>query len=289
MLTISSFMPDMVKRFCKRALRWGAMILLAGNRVRCPVCGWRGRRFSDGSWHKRSICPGCRSDTRHRLLRACISYLPQFDADVFLAGKDILHFAPARPLRRIFRDVARRYVTADLVRADADLLLDISHMPTVASESYDRVIAFDVLEHVRDDRKAIREIHRVLRPGGVAILSVPQKDGSPTTYEDNNITSPEGRRAAFGEPAHLRVYGADFDRRVASRGFSVEAIDEGRFDAGTVHRHVLAPPKPSRHPLATNHRKIFFCRKRDLATGREEFGRTETDRVSSRVGSCFGI
>ena len=95
----------------------------------------------------------------------------------------------------------------------------------------------------------------------MAILSVPQKDGLLVTYEDKSITTREGRLKAFGETIHLRIYGADFVRRVASRGFAVEVVGEESFSPELLSRHVLKPPKPSPHPLATNHRKIFFCRK----------------------------
>ncbi len=268
-LAIRKLIPRRVKQICKRVLRRISMLLLSGDAVHCPVCDWKGRRLMDGGWHERSICPCCRSDTRHRLLKAGVLYLPQFHPDTFLAGKDILHFAPARPLQPFFRKVARRYVTADLERADVDLRLDIGGMEAVESESYDRLIAFDVLEHVQEDAKAIEEIHRILKPGGAAILSVPQKDGLLTTYEDPNITTPDGRRRAFGEPNHLRLYGADFEERVASRGFVVEVIDEGQFESEAVSRHVLKPPTPGRHPLATNHRKIFFCHKQNRSTAGE--------------------
>jgi len=49
---------------------------------------------------------------------------------------------------------------------------DLRHLP-FAAESFDLVLATDVLEHIDDDQLAVEEIHRVLRPGGTALLTVP--------------------------------------------------------------------------------------------------------------------
>ncbi|MCK4284543.1 MAG: class I SAM-dependent methyltransferase [Candidatus Brocadiae bacterium] len=249
-------------RKCRSLVRALRLRLLTGNGVHCPICDWKGTRFIAGKWRPMSICPQCASDIRHRLLMASFIYVPQFQSASFLLGKDILHFAPERHLQPFFRRVARKYATADLERAGVDLRFDISTMPTVRTESYDLVVACDVLEHVQDDQSALKEIHRVLKPLGTAVLTVPQKDNLRVTLEDPTITTPAGREKAFGEHNHLRIYGADFPLRVASAGFAVDTIGETSFSQSLVRRHVLRPVEYSQHPLATNHRKIFFCRKR---------------------------
>jgi SAM-dependent methyltransferase len=53
-----------------------------------------------------------------------------------------------------------------VIRADAIAL-------PVADEVLDLVVAFDVLEHIEDDKTAAHEIARVLRPGGAALIAVP--------------------------------------------------------------------------------------------------------------------
>jgi SAM-dependent methyltransferase len=143
--------------------------------------------------------------------------------------------------------------------------LDISNMKAVADKSFDLIIACDVLEHVPDDSAALREIHRVLTPNAWAILTVPQKDDLERTYEDPEIVTPIGRKEAFGQEDHLRIYGADFSDRIRLHGFLVTSVDERDFDAEVVKKHVLFPPVPSRHPLATNYRKVFFAQKKDVA------------------------
>jgi SAM-dependent methyltransferase len=103
-------------------------------------------------------------------------------------------------------------VSADLLRDDVDIKLDItnSHLP---DEQFDLICCGHVLEHVDDDRAAIREIYRMLKPGGRALIMVPIIEE--VTYEDSNVTSPAERKAKFGQSDHVRAYGRDFVDRVA--------------------------------------------------------------------------
>jgi hypothetical protein len=105
----------------------------------------------------------------------------------------------------------------------------------------------------------MREIFRVLSPGGCAILTVPQKDYLKETFEDPSIRSPEERERHFGQSDHLRIYGDDFPDLLATAGFRVTPIDEHSFPADLAQRHVLFPPRLSLRPLATNFRKVFFA------------------------------
>lgn len=234
---------------------------LRGDNVECPACGWRGLRFVDDVWHEGAICPKCGSDTRHRLLLSGLMRLPELSMDALVRNKDVLHFAPEPQIGRKLRPYTRKYVTADVQSWKADLNLNISNMPSVNPESFHLVIACDVLEHVERDRDALLEIHRILKKDGAAILTVPQKDHAAVTYEDLSITDPHEREKAFGQWDHLRIYGSDFVQKVESAGFKVSVVDENSFDDKIVSRFVLKPPKLSRHPLATNYRKVFFCRK----------------------------
>src|SRR5207247_7039213 len=211
--------------------------------------------------HQGSTCPKCQSGVRQRLLLASFRYLPEFSSRIFLADKDILHFAPESEVSRYLSRLTRKYFTADLERSDVNINLDMTRMTSVVSESLDIVIACDVLEHVHDDKAAMPELYRVLRTGGTAILTVPQKDHAATTYEDQSITSPQEREKAFGQSDHLRIYGDNFPLILESVGFRVTVINELNFPDALVRRHVLAPPVLSTHPLATNYRKIFFAHK----------------------------
>lgn len=236
---------------------------LRGEAVTCNVCGWVGAAFTDDCWHSGTICPNCRSQVRHRMLAACLdglSVVPGLAQSDLLEGHSILHFAPERQLRERIQSAAANYQSADFERGDCDHRLDISRMPEIADKSFDCVIACDVLEHVPDDAAAFSEIRRVLRPGGVAILTVPQKDPPATTDEDHGVTSEADREARFGQKDHVRMYGDDFVARVAAAGFEAVTIDQSAFSSEVVTRHVLHPPRPNPSPLATNRRRLYFVR-----------------------------
>lgn len=248
-----------------RAARDQARLLrsLRGDAVECNVCGWKGARFTDDPWHAETVCPVCRSQVRHRLLaamldgRAASAGLSEED---LLSGREILHFAPERQLRGRIQKAARRYVTADFERGDCDLKLDMSSMPAVADSSFDVVIACDVLEHVPDDRCAMREVRRILRTGGVAIFTVPQKDPPSATDEDPAVVDPAERERRFGQKDHARIYGDDFSARLRAEGFAVHEVAAQDFSGELVKRHILSPPRPNPHPLATNQRRIYIAR-----------------------------
>jgi SAM-dependent methyltransferase len=237
---------------------------LAGNAVQCNVCGWEGSRFTDDCWHPGTICPNCGSQVRHRLLVAAFdgqASMAGLDEQALFHGKSMLHFAPERQLRDRLRMATLQHVTADFDRGDCDLRLDISAMPEVADSSFDVLMACDVLEHVPDDHAAFREIHRVLRLGGMAILSVPQKDPPASTDEDASATTEADREKCFGQKDHIRMYGDDFPDRLARAKFDVRVLTAECLSDGLTVRHVLKPPALNSHPLATNERRIYFARK----------------------------
>lgn len=138
----------------------------------------------------------------------------------------LLHIAPEASLMRHFRRLYRGsegYITADLESPLADMHFDVQSIP-LAERSIDVVIANHLLEHIADDRLALREIYRILRPGGWGILLVPEDRARATTFEDDSITDPEERTRLFGQYDHRRVYGRDYDDRVREAGFEVERI-----------------------------------------------------------------
>jgi SAM-dependent methyltransferase len=230
--------------------------------VECNVCGWQGKHLVSDGWHERAQCPSCRSGVRHRLLLAALTHIEALSLARLVRGKRVLHFAPERLIERLLRESAGQYVTADYLNPRRDLQLDLSDMAGVADGQFDLLIACDVLEHVADDRRALGEICRVLSPGGFAILTVPQQDYLPQTFEDASIVTPADRERRYGQSDHLRIYGDDFPDLLQAAGFEVTAIDERSFSADFSSRHVLAPPERSSHPLATNFRKVFFATKR---------------------------
>ena len=116
------------------------------------------------------------------------------------------------------------YTTTDLNSPLADVKADITAIP-FDNDQYDLIICNHVLEHIPDDLKAMREIYRVLKPGGLAILQVPYEADRETTFQDDTITDPKKRAEIFGQYDHVRVYGMDYFQRLESVGFRVEAFD----------------------------------------------------------------
>lgn len=191
--------------------------LYAGDQVVCPVCDSSFRSWVDGRSFGR--CPACTSATRTRFLFHVLQARP----GILQTDGMVLHFAPENCLRRRLRiELRRRYVTTDLRRHDVTTNQDITDM-TFDDGSFATVICGHVLEHIPDDQRALREMHRVLRPGGTAVIQVPLSLDAPTD-EDPTVTDPAERKLRWGEPDHLRKYGLDLRDRLGGAGFDVEVL-----------------------------------------------------------------
>jgi len=214
-------------------------------------------------WHRHVICPGCGSQVRHRLLAAILNYSEDFGIGRLLKDRRVLHFAPEPVMTTLIRVHASEYVSADstIDRYRNSIQLDIASMPGVEDNTFHTIIACDVLEHVPNHVAATQEIKRVLKPDGTAILTVPQPDGVSETLEDPSIVDPAARERTFGQFDHVRLYGLDFPTFLIAQGFDVSCMESDDLPDDIVIRHVLHPPYPSSHPLATNHRRIYFARK----------------------------
>lgn len=185
----------------------------------CPICGYHGMFVSVGHpprWDAR--CPQCGSRERHRLMHL---WVHQGGGDR-LAGKRILHFAPEKAVMQRMRGNPL-YETADLHQPGVTHRVDITAVP-LPDASYDVVIANHVLEHIDQDRQAMRELFRLLKPGGIAVLSVPLNASRHETYENPAVTEPAQRFAHFSAEDHKRYYGLDFAERLAAAGFQVSTF-----------------------------------------------------------------
>lgn len=112
------------------------------------------------------------------------------------------------------------FETADLSQDGVTHRVDITRTG-LPDAGYDVVIANHVLEHIPDDRSALAELFRLLRPGGVALLAVPSNPTRDTTYENPVVTGPAERWAHFSAHDHVRYYGMDFADRLRALGFEV--------------------------------------------------------------------
>lgn len=188
-----------------------------GHQVACPCCGGAFRTFLPFNQRPQAECPACGVMERHRLMWL---YL-QHRTDFFDARLRVLHFAPTYTFYRRFCTLPNLdYIPVDLCQRPARLWLDITRLP-LQSASVDVIICSHVLEHIPDDRQAMRELYRVLRPGGWAVLQVPLDLERATTFEDPTVTAPEERARLFGQDDHVRIYGRDYPERLASVGFLV--------------------------------------------------------------------
>lgn len=230
-------------------------------KIQCNICGWSGRKFLSDLWHKHVICPKCHSGIRQRLFDAALQNIDDLSFEKLIFNKRVLHFAPEEIISVIIQNETAYYATADFLRSDCDLKINMSSMPEVKNNSFDTIIAFDVLEHVPDYQKALQELYRILALKGSVILTVPQKDNLLVTYENPDMVTTEERLKHFGQKDHLRIFGQDILEHIENKGFKVTTVSESSFSQEIIKRHILFPPLLSKYPLATNYRKVYFCQK----------------------------
>jgi methyltransferase family protein len=233
---VRALVPSARRRFALRRLR---LAIYRGDRVGCPCCGGRFSRFMPGLSHRETrVCPRCGAQERHRALWL---YMRE-RTDLFDRERlSILHWAPEYALQRSLSALPNAaYVSADLEGDEATHHIDMTDVP-FKDDAFDLIVCVHVLEHVSDDRRAMREMVRVLRPGGVAMLLVPIVLEQPT-LEDASIVTPAQRREAYWQEDHVRLYGGDFRQRLEEEGFDVTVDGWVRtLDQATLDRYGLFP------------------------------------------------
>jgi len=197
---------------------------LKGSKYTDPIDGKSFRKFLPyGYVNQRPnvLSPSTLSLERHRLFWL---YL-KTETDFFTTHKEVLHIAPEQCFISIFKKQKNlTYTTADLYSPIADVKADICDLP-FDNASFDVIFCNHVLEHIIDDTKAMQELYRVLKPGGMGIFQIPQDLNKATTYEDFSITSPKEREIHFGQYDHVRIYGYDYFNKLRKIGFTVKEID----------------------------------------------------------------
>ncbi len=187
----------------------------------CPICGTVAPAFEAGGHPERPRpdcqCPTCGSLERHRGF--WLFYRER--TTLFTEDVRLLHIGPEACLERAFRTMPNvDYLSGDLDHSKAMMQLDLTKVD-LPDSSFDFVHASHVLEHIPDDVAAMRELRRILRPGGTALLAVPMWGDE--TREDLSITDPDERRRLYGQVDHVRMYGRDgtFESRLRTAGFDV--------------------------------------------------------------------
>ncbi len=205
----------------------------------CNVCGRSYTKFKDdfpsaenaavinfheviAGYGKNIICPCCLSNARERLV---IQMLKEMD----ISGKKILHVSPEKNVYNFIRHSAA-VTTADITPGfyksiDRNILRqDATHF-SFPDQSFDLVISNHILEHIPEDEKAMKEIYRVLKKKGQAVLQVPYSAKNKLTIEDKNICDPVLQSELFGQNDHVRIYALDdYISRLKNAGFEVEIV-----------------------------------------------------------------
>ncbi len=180
----------------------------------CPICNYKGP-FMDKNNRHRAKCPKCGELERARMAMLVVNEI--YD-DHKASQTDVLHISPENFLRKIFKKKYKSYISSDLYRKDVDHQFDIEEIP-YPDNSFDLVFASHVLEYVKNDKKAINEIKRVLRPGGLAFLPVPMLHDKTIDFEER----PLNKRI-------IRETGVDYFDRYREVFTEVKVYDPSSFD-----------------------------------------------------------
>lgn len=221
---ISLLLRKVPRKYLQLFSHYGLRVLAlfySGHNVECSVCHATFSKFLPYGRKSRenALCPRCLALERHRLIWL---YLER-KTDFFTKKAKMLHIAPELCFMDRFESLPNlEYITGDIESPLAKVKMDIHEIP-FEENTFDIIFCNHVLEHVNDDFLALREMKRVLKPGGWAILQVPFfYPLTEVTYEDQEITSPAEREKAFGQDDHVRLFGKDYAERLASVGFKVQ-------------------------------------------------------------------
>jgi len=247
----------------EKARYYPELIYSLGSRLECPFCGGHFRRFRPSGFaypilvengvigaspRPDVVCPRCKSHDRERLLYHFVKNETRLLQD----GGKVLHMAPEPQMAKLLaRTTKIDYLSADLFDPTAMISADLLDLPFAANR-FDAVICNHVLEHVDDDRLGMRELCRVLKPGGWAILQVPIATKLKATIEDPSVKDEAERIRRFGQRDHVRMYSPDdYPSRLRESGWEVQVIPYAkRLPAEIVQRHALVLEEI-----------VYFCRK----------------------------
>lgn len=188
-----------------------------GNKVICYLCGWEGQQFFDAK------CPKCNALPRTRLIPYALQYFKLPNEDVKL-----LHIAPNNNeytfIKRHIKGVSNYDRLNIRAVAHINIVQDLT-CTNLKSEQYDQAIAWHVLEHIPEDLKAIKEVYRLLKPGGTFLVSVPiYPVGNTTTFEDAGLDYKDFEKT-HGHYDHCRSCGLDYYKRFETIGFTTDTLE----------------------------------------------------------------
>jgi SAM-dependent methyltransferase len=231
---------------------WLRSLKYLGNKVYCPCCGGHFSHFIEvGPKKEPMLCPRCRSNDRDRFFWFFLNKNPGF----LRPGIKLLHISPETIYYKRFRKIPGvDYVAGDKfilqfasTYPKGTIYLDITDMPQYEDNTFDFIFCSHVLEYIKEDGKALRELYRVLKPDGKAVISVPIRFGHYDTIEDFNITDPKEQERLFGDTGHLRYYGEDYIKKVETAGFKPNFIPVADFISPEMIKKSVIKPKDIVH------------------------------------------
>jgi SAM-dependent methyltransferase len=239
--------PDVAKDVLRPLQSVVSALVHSGDAVECPVCGGSFDTFLPFHGREGAQCPRCRTMERHRLLALFLAR----ETDLFSGSpKRLLHVAPEWFMQKYLKEVPGiDYLSGDIASPHAMVRLDVTDLE-FEDDSFDVVMCSHVLEHVDDSDQAMRELFRVMRPGGWGILDAPIEDDLEDTFEDWSVTEPADRERVFGQRDHVRLFGRSYPDLLARAGFTVEK-----------DRYTLADGEVERFGLKPEMDHIWMCRK----------------------------
>jgi predicted SAM-dependent methyltransferase len=231
----------MLRKIIKKA----RSIFYSGSIFFCPICEKGARKFLTHAARPLARCPHCGSFERHRLL--WIALQKKWNQHPIGISDRLLHVSPEKVFTKILQPLYD-YISIDLDEQKAMYSMDITNLEFTANE-FEAIICIHVLEHIPEDRKAMSELFRVLKPGGWGTINVPMSGNK--TLEDPTIKDPKDRLRMFGQEDHVRFYGEDFIDRLKEAGFLVTVIKK---------EEIVTPEEDMKYSLAIENEVIFVTK-----------------------------
>jgi O-antigen biosynthesis protein len=246
-----------------------------------PLSDWYLDNFKKYNWehsldeletlnYSHYSCPNCQSSDRERLYAIFLSDYIEKSTQHSLS---ILDFAPSRQFIHFMNNIGKKYSksiiyrTADLYSEDVDDKIDISNMSLYGDNKFDLIICSHILEHVEDDSKALKELLRVLKPEGKAVLMVPILLSINDIDEDPAEKNECERWRRFGQNDHVRQYSKNgFIERIKNAGFllselGVNSFGNSLFKQGGITKqsvlYIAEKPKNNEYLNSISQKKLF--------------------------------
>jgi len=168
----------------------------------CNICGGE-LILAYGKGGKEDVkCKNCYSCKRHRNL------FKYFIETNILNNKYILHFAPEKSISNFIKKCSKVYHCVDKY-ADKEYVskTDINDMDSFKDNFFDIIVCSHVLEHIPDDRKALEEIHRIVKKDGLVFISIPIDGDKTEIWSEEKIKKVHEKRKTIEYRDHYRTYG----------------------------------------------------------------------------------